>query len=285
MFAPGSVWNTRLAADAPLDPASAEVMADFREQMTRYLPWMNTTKYSVPVYVVPANQATTRVRDADDGELNRAIPYAWGDVPLPARAAAAGPAGGDGHLVIWQPSSDTMWEFYRFSRTSTGPQAYHGARISGVSTNPGSLPSPWGATASGIPLAAGLVTARDIERGRIDHALAIGVPEMRRGIFRAPATRTDGYVERATAPMMGSRLRLDPTLDVDALGLTPLARMLAHAAQDYGLVMRDTSGAVVFYGEDPLSIGRDPFVAPLNGVELRVALGAFPWDRLQLIGQ
>ncbi|MEZ5081520.1 MAG: hypothetical protein R2878_12870 [Thermoleophilia bacterium] len=50
---------------------------------------------------------------------------------------------------------------------------------------------------------------------------------------------------------MGSRFRLDPAVDVDALNLHPFVALLAHAAQEHGLVLRDTAGAVVLYAEDP----------------------------------
>ena len=55
-FAPTSFWNAPLAADAPLDPASGAYVADLRRMLTRWRPWINTTRYSAPVYTVPAGQ-------------------------------------------------------------------------------------------------------------------------------------------------------------------------------------------------------------------------------------
>lgn len=283
LFAPGGPWNQRIDT-AEIAPDSAEVAADLRAQALDTGTWMNTDRWSVPIYVVGPGVPRVTVRDNDDGEMNLPGPWRWGTVPLPAGAVAAGPhPDGDNHLVVWQPSSDTMWEFWRFRRAAAGPEAPHGARIEGVSRSNGSIPSPYGATASGIALAAGMVTARDIAAGSIDHALVIGIPEIRAGSVVAPATRTDGYVDRASAPAMGSRFRLDPTVDVAALGLPPLTRMVALAAQRYGLIVRDRSGSVTFYGEDPVATGADPFTAALGGGEMGEVMRTFPWQHIQLV--
>ena len=89
--------------------------------------------------------------------------------------------------------------------------------------------------------------------GHIDHALAIGIPRVSAGVVVPPATRTDGKALVGGLPM-GTRLRLDPTLDVAALHLPPVAAMIAVAAQRYGMVVRDTSGSVSFYAEE--TVGR-----------------------------
>ncbi|MFN8123128.1 MAG: hypothetical protein U0237_11945 [Thermoleophilia bacterium] len=283
LFAAGSIWNQRVEG-AAVAPDSDAVSADLRRQALDTGTWMNTDRWSVPVYVVGPGQARVTVTDADDGEMNLPGPWRWGTVPLPPGAVAAAPhPDGDNHLVVWQPSTDTMWEFWRFSRTASGPQALHGARIDGVSRSDGSIPAPYGASASGIAVAAGMVTAQDLAAGSIDHALAIGIPETRADAFVAPATRTDGYVTRASAPVMGSRFRLDPSVDVDALGLPPLTRMVAHAAQRYGIVVRDRSGSVSFYGDDPVVTGTDPFTPVLAGGEMGEVMRTFPWQHIQLV--
>ncbi|MCB0872354.1 MAG: hypothetical protein KDC36_03135 [Thermoleophilia bacterium] len=282
MFAATSVWYQR-ADIRPLSPDGQAAAADLRDQAARTGTWINIDEWSVPIYVVGPDTPLVTVHDPDDGEMNGTNPWNWGRVPLPAAARAAGPHPGDNHLVVWQPSSDTMWEFWNFARVNGVPQSPHGARISAVSTRDGSIPSPWGASASGIAIAAGLITAADVSRGSIDHALAIGIPEIRPGLAQAPATRTDGYVDRATAPVMGMHFRLDPRLDIDALDLPPLVSMIAHAAQRHGMVVRDTAGSVSFYAQDPISIGSDPFTPLLAGMERGEAMRRFPWGHLELV--
>ena len=113
-FSPTSVWNTQIADDAPVDPMSAAWVTELQRQLTLGDPWINTTKWSSPLYTVPADQPTVKVTlDTSYAVLQNA----WLAVPLPVDARPAG--GTDGHLVVYQPSTDTMWEFW----------AMHGRRL------------------------------------------------------------------------------------------------------------------------------------------------------------
>jgi hypothetical protein len=180
-------------------------------------------------------------------------------VPLPDDARPA--EGTDGHLALWQPSSDTYWEFFRLAREGDGWHTQYGGRIVEASSSPGYqrerfapggelLERPfWGATATGLPLAGGLVTLEDLRRGRIDHALSFAIPRVRRGVVAAPAQRSDGKYDDSYSIPEGARFRIDPELDLDALALDPLTLMLARAAQRYGMIVRDGGALVGIYGE------------------------------------
>ncbi|MET0558989.1 MAG: hypothetical protein ABW065_10010 [Solirubrobacterales bacterium] len=296
-FAPASFWNTEVPADAPVDPRSPELVAALaataaREAEAEIGPWISTNRYSVPVYRVPAEQPTVEVRLAGhpaDGTLRAA----WRRVPLPAKARPA--AGSDGHLVVWQPHSDRLWEFWRLRRTPAGWVAGWGGAIRHASRNsgaysrrswPGSQPW-WGASASSLSIAGGLITLEDLEAGEINHALAISLPEIRAGAYALPARRSDGTSPNPLALPEGAHLQLDPSLDVASLGLPRMARMIAEAAQRYGIFVRDIAGDVTFYGQDPTPTGSDPYDGPggyfagRTPVEL---LAHFPWDRLRVLG-
>ncbi len=49
-----------------------------------------------------------------------------------------------------------------------------------------------------------------------------------------------------------------PNIDIASLNLPPIDRMLAQAAQTYGIVVRDQGGAVTFYGQDPVNLPTNP---------------------------
>ncbi|MGI9539732.1 MAG: hypothetical protein ACR2N6_06250 [Miltoncostaeaceae bacterium] len=279
-FSPTSVWNRQIGANPQIDPNSAAIVNDLADQVNRYVPWFNYNQYSTPVYVVGPDQPTRQVIDSDDGFLTTGGTHHWNQVPIPTNAQPAG--GTDKHLVIWQPSTDTMWEFWLFEWSNGTPRAAHGARIPNVSSSPGALPRPYGATASGLPMVAGMMMVDELRSGTIDHALALAVPEPRAGVFAAPATRTDGFANRSSAPPEGAHFQLDPTLDLDSLGLTPFTRMVAEAAQKYGIVVRDKSGSVSFYGEDPINHSGNPYGGIL-GPNDPGALRDFPWNRLRLL--
>lgn len=130
-------------------------------------------------------------------------------------------------------------------------------------------------------MAGGLITRADLKRGEINHALAMAIPQSRYAVWSKPAQRSDGGVDAETAIPGGARFRLDPRVDVDKLDVPPFTKMLARAAQRYGIYVRDTSPSVTFYGEDPASIGSDPWpkaIAPSAPEVLR----AFPWKDLQV---
>jgi hypothetical protein len=283
-FAPSSFWNAPLPDDAPLDVNSAMYVAELRRQVAAHGPYVNTTRYSVPVYTVPSWQKKVRVKlDNNHPELSEA----FARVPLPDNARPA--AGTDANLVVWQPSTDTLWEFWRLDKwLLDGWHADFGGRMHGVSANPGHYTDPpgWGATATSIPLLGGLIRLHELEAGRIDHGLAFAMPEHKRGVFSWPAQRTDGKSWRLTAVPAGTRFRIDPRLDLDTIPMAPIVRLMADAVQRYGMVLRDGAGAVTFYAEDPTPTGRNPYLGPnghFGGEYIGQLLEQFPWAHLQAL--
>ena len=295
LFAPDSIWNAHLPAHARLDPRSARLASLFaaeisRERMLRIGPWIQTTQYSTPVYTVPRRQRPVRVVLDARGPYGRGLRRAFAAVPLPADARPA--PGSDGHLVVVQPSTDRLWEFWKLRRDPPQWRAAWGGAIRRVSRSPGyftrvSWPGAhrsWGATATSLALAGGLIRIRELERGRIDHALAIAIPDMRAGVAAWPAQRTDGSLHTADAIPAGAHFRLDPTVDIDALGLPPAARAIARAAQRYGMIVDDrTLHATGFAAEDPGPNRSNPYPALFGGRSPDELLARFPWHRLQLL--
>jgi hypothetical protein len=208
---------------------------------------------------------------------------ALASVPLPSHAAPS--AGSDSELVVWQPSTDTLWEFWGLSREGDGWHARWGGRLDQVSSGPGHFDEPhadWGATATSLPLVGGLMTPRELRTGRIDHALAIAAPEIRANQYALPAQRTDGSEFDAVAVPEGARFRLDPSLDVDSLGLPAPIAAMARAAQRYGIVVRDRATTVTFYAQNRNTMASDPYPEIFGSRTPAQLLERFPWDRLQL---
>ncbi len=278
-FADSSFWNTPLDADAPLDPASDAITADLRRQVEAYGAWMNTDRFSTPVYVVPDDAPTVAVSmGIPDPKLQSRVEA----VPIPETAVPA--RGTDRHLVIWQPGRDVIWEFWQAARAPGGPwTAQWGGRLDRVSASDGVFAAPYGASATGLAMIGGMVLLDEARAGRIDHAIALAVPEVRANVIREPAQRGDGTSDSSASVPEGARFRLDPALDLDSLDLPPFTRMLADAAQTYGIVVRDVSGVVSFYGEDPLPTGSGAFENAFGGLPPSEIAGAFPWEHLQLL--
>lgn len=295
LFSPTSFWNAPLRDDAPLDPSSQQLVAELvnqvhEEEQARHGPWIGTRGSSTPIYKVPRHQPTVRVK------LDSRIPHsprqAFRAVPLPPDARPA--AGPDQHLTVWQPGTDKLWEFFRLERKRDGWHARWGGAMRHVSQSPGyytrnSWPGAryyWGATATSLPVAGGVITVAELRRGVIDHALALNIKRARAGVYSWPAERTDGETRGEGAIPEGARFRIDPRLNLDELHLPRVTLMLARAVQRYGMVVRDKSSTVAFYAEDPTRFRRDPYTHLFGAVypgEVNRLLESFPWDRLQLL--
>ncbi|MGA2928731.1 MAG: hypothetical protein ABSG43_22630 [Solirubrobacteraceae bacterium] len=299
LFATDSIWNAAIPAPAPVDPASGQLVGALEREVTSELrrgigPWIATSKASTPIYQVPAGQPTVRVA-LDDPTLwwRVSLQAAFAAVPIPAGAQPA--TGPDAQMTIWQPSTDKLWEFFHMRKQADGWHAAWGGAIEDVSQSagyystgswPGALPQ-WGATATSLPVAAGVITLADLRRGQIDHALAIDLPAPRQGVFAWPAQRSDGTGGPDTIPE-GAQLRLDPAVDLARLSLPPLTRMIAQAAQTYGIIVRDqTHDGISFYAQDAAQSGGDDLYYGAHGIfggrTPTQLLAAFPWSDLQVL--
>jgi hypothetical protein len=295
-FAKASFWNTRLDPLQPLDPASAELAAAFAAEIEGDAergrrPWINTTDYSVPVYKVPAEQPTVPVKLASPYRAP-ALQAAWRRVPLPPDARPS--EGSDGNLVVYQPATDRLWEFWRLARAEDGWQAAWGGAIERVSRSsgaygpkawPGAKPW-WGSSASSLSIAGGLITFADLRAGRINHALALAIPRVRRGVFASPARRSDGTAPGPLTLPEGAHLRLDPNLDLTTLGLPPVTLAIARAAKHYGIFVRDRAGVAHFFAQDPSPLRGDPYRGEdgyFEGASPGDLLASFPWEHLQVL--
>jgi hypothetical protein len=288
-FAVGGVWNAPLRPNLRISSTSRAIVAELareaRDERARGVdPRVDA---STTLSIVPPGRPLVSVRLVDH-RPDAALQRAWRAVPLPADAVPS--AGSDHELTVWQPSADRLWEFWHLARSPTGGwQAQWGGAMSRVHANPGYFSRAawpgakryWGATATSLPLLGGLIRTAELQRGEIDHALAFAVPNTHAWLYRSPAQRTDGVSFAATSLPEGTRLRLDPALDVTRLNLPAPARAIARAAQRYGIVVRDTSPRITFYAEAPAG-GVDPLGAyPAHGPSQLLA--GFPWDRLQVI--
>jgi hypothetical protein len=295
-FSPMSFWNEALPTSAPLDPSSAAVVGAFEEEVTREEaakkgPFINTTAWSVPIYTVPVEQPTVKVTLVGS-RVSPALRTAWEAVPLPEDAHPA--TGTDKHLVVWQPSTDRLWEFWQLEQVSTGWQAEWGGAIEKVSSDSGAYGPEawpgarfsWGASASSLSIAGGLITLEDLEMGQINHALAMALPDVRARVYALPAQRTDGGDTEPLSLPEGAHLRLDPSLDLASLHLPRLTLMMAEAAQRYGIIVRDSAANVAFYAQDPTPTGANPYIGThgyFEGKSSQKLLESFPWTYLQLL--
>ena len=82
-----------------------------------------------------------------------------------------------------------------------------------------------------------------------------------------PANTTVGYPGNSGLPL-GSWLRLDPSVNVAALGLPPLETEIATALQKYGMFLRDIGSTVCIIATDQVNQGGNAVDWPAVGVNL-----------------
>lgn len=164
-------------------------------------------------------------------------------VRIPAGAVPA--PDGDGLTVIIQPDGRAL---QMYSPIKLGD----GTWISQMFTLSDSIGGMGdgrenGQRASMLPLESGLITEADVASGVIDHALVASMPaSMLAAAFVYPALAIDSNPNYSGTVPMGARLAIPASVDLAGLGLgTGLGRMIAHAAQDYGVFVGDRGGGGV----------------------------------------
>ena len=293
VFSPKSFWYTPIPADAPLHENSANFVTEFLRQKKAYYGTVaiNTREYASPVYVVEKDAPTVDVKFLDcqkKGHVPKELIEQWTKVPIPAYAEPAD--GTDAEMTIYQPSTDTIWEFWQAKKSDGGWGACWGGRMEKASKSDGVFKNRYGTTATSLPFLGGQITVKEMKAGRIEHALGISLVDLEHfSTYSWPADRSDGYNPQKIANRIpeGLRFRLDPAVDVEALKMHPVGKAVARAAQKYGFVIWDKAGAITLRAENPkgytLAGEPDPYPAIFNGTPNYALLNGMPWEKLQFL--
>lgn len=259
LFAPNSPWRQSIPANPAIDPNSAAMIASV--QPTAGL-FANMVQYGIPIYPVDAGTPTHSVTCS---QPNYGIcPFAGWPVPIPVGAEPN--SGSDGVMVTVDEATGISYEFWRAVKRgdewSTSFAAVNSIRGSG-----------WGgaATGSGASRLAGVIRMSEIKAGRIEHALALQTNNAC-STFRAPALKSDGTSTRSDCIPEGTRLQLDPALDLQSLKLTPGELAVATAMQRYGGYVMDVAASPL-----TMSFERDTGAGP-NDIGKTYQEAGFRWD-------
>jgi hypothetical protein len=293
VFAPNSFWYTPIPADAPLHPNSAGFTADFIRQKKAFYNTVNvqTGDYASPVYTVGPDVAPVKVTQWDcqkKGLTDPGLGEQWAAVPIPEYARQS--KGTDGEMTIYQPSTNTVWEFWQAKKVGNRWMACWGGRLQNAHESDGSFPGHYGTTATSLPFLGGQITAEELRRGEIKHAIGIALVETEHaGLFSWPANRSDGFNPKKLPNRIpeGIRFRLDPSVNVDALPMSKAGKTIAKAAQKYGFIVWDKSGAIAIRAQNTVSytaLGQpNPYPELFEGKPNYAVLNGFPWDKLQFL--
>jgi hypothetical protein len=274
VFADGdSPWYSEIPADAAIDPRSAEFVAGLVEEDSN--PVVSVNGWTMPVYEADASTPRYTVDPTEDY-----VSGGWSLQNVPIPDAAAPDPQEDGHMVVVDREAGCVYEFWQARREGSGWTA------SWANATPtdgdGIYPDGLSSRASGLSAVAGLIWPQELAAGEIDHALAFAYPDTRDGGPVPPATASDGTTESDTALPEGARLRLDPSIDIAALGLSPAQETIAEALQTYGMILVDTSGGMSLYAASPQSYENFPY-PPSWSADIWKDISGIPFDAMQVL--
>lgn len=279
-FADDSYWNVKIPANPVLDKTSAAMVNELVGAPG--IRGAAVYEFGIPIYQADENTPLVEITCAEQ----------WGKCPFPAKVpipAGARPApGSDGAMVVVDASTDTAYEFWRAKQVDTGRWVTSwGAVTEHLSESDGQVRGH--ATASAMSRLGGVIREREIAAGHIDHALSASSILACRSRFRPPALKTDGTNTNPDCIPEGTRLQLDPSIDVDAIpGITDAERIVARALQTYGVYIVDTGGSALTLSFELPTGTDDAKKVPETYRSAGIAWDYFdflhlPWSRMQVL--
>jgi len=239
-----AAWNQDISK-APLARGSAATIAYINANGGDHLhpDFGSPRAYGFPYAVVGAGQRQLPIRYTAYGEESDPGPF-----PVPKGAPVEGGNGSDGdrHVLVVDRSSCTLFELYR-AFFKGGPARWNAD--SGARWDLGSTalrPDSWtSADAAGLPIFPGLVRYDEVATGHVDHAIRVTF-ESTRDAWVHPASHCAGDTSNASAPAMGTRLRLKAGYGLG--GFSGDARTISAALKRYGMIVADNGSNWFFSG-------------------------------------
>jgi len=266
-FSDSSFWNAPLAAAPEIDPQNEHFVSLLKQEPSGGF-GINLHKWTIPVYEV--DEKTPRYRVAKHA-LSAGEKENWASeretfghgpgfddgVPIP-KAAVPDPEE-DAHFAVVDWKAKRAWDTWGFRvkpdgtfESKTGmTYALDGDGVFRTEdfavVNGESIHFHGPSRAAGVPAIAGLILYDEVLAGEIRHKLACAIRFPAFQEFVYPAAWTDGPVPGGIPE--GAVIQLDPALDLSKLDLLPGEKVVARAAQRYGMVIVDYADGSTLYGE------------------------------------
>lgn len=252
--------------------------------------------YDYGVTLIPASAITSDTPRYDVTFTNEwgADPFGTNKVPIPAGTKV--PPSPDGHIAILDPIAGKaygLWQAKYHSSTRTWSASWGGM----TDLNGNGIDQTGSATATGIARYAGVITAPEFSRAiasgsGLDHALFVS-SDIAGAAFVHPAVKSDGANKAGVAAPIpeGSRLQLDPSINVDAIpGITPAEKVIAKTLQTHGAYVGDQGGArlAFIFQVAPDATSSDNPGSVWSGAGLEwdyFDMTNIPWSRLRVLAR
>jgi hypothetical protein len=255
-FASSSPWNMPIGSGATYGaPASNACSAGTSDPSLATD--VNAGEWSHPVYVASSTDPTWKIKVG--GQVVASV-HAPKNIQ-PALPTFAQDPGTDAHLHIIDPAHsyvDELWHARVYpTKLLVTADSHTRNYLSGSGVGSG------GERAYGGSAIGGLIRTWELQSGAIRHVLALALPvDHQRLGWVWPASSQDSFaVGSYTGSVpMGTLVAIPPSVNVNALGLSPAGLAVAHALQDFGAYDVDSSSELDLYAEPPA----EPLVQPIR---------------------
>ncbi len=283
-FAPPAYWSQEIGVNAPTDGSSAAIIAFLKaDNANNYITLSGTTsdgRWGTPVYNAVDGDPTYSI--VNSCQYRQPPEFRTMRIPVGARPDSTT----DASMVVYDVSKGLEYALWHASfDPSTGHWSACGGTVYYLASNGivGTLKESnerrnYGHR--GVPPSTYAVTYREISDGSINHLLRIAVNTTKCAhVFPMSGDECGTYA--AGAPPEGTIIRIKQSVNLEALGLTGAALVVARALQDYGAIIGDQSGASVeLKVENTVAEGRGWL---WNGLLTSTALSKIPLDYYEVV--
>lgn len=277
VFSDDSPWNTPIGTNPQIEPKTAEMMQLVKSYVAAggysQVLGLSYKQWTAPLHFIDSTTAPKQTVYFDtvktgttEGFHDSVDPTGIGEVknvPLPSWVWPDPKT--DGHMIMYDTATGTIYEFSRFRWDGNKAYATRVAIIDSKSNGLGTAysGSRWwmqNVRGSGLPFIGGLIRYSEFRAGEIKHAVSFGGPSNRLKALASStskqelcgpmATRSDGWETGENTILEGARIQLNPNLNLDSLGLSADAKIVARALQKYGGFMADNAATFSIYFEN-----------------------------------
>ncbi|AQT79984.1 hypothetical protein B1R94_12960 [Mycolicibacterium litorale] len=218
-------------------------------------------------------------------------PFGSYSVPIPTGVKL--PSGADSQIAILDPTTGKAFGIWQ-AKYDSASNSWSGAWGGMTDLSGNGVDQTGSATGTNIARYAGVVTAAEFSAAvaantGINHALFIS-SNLASSLFTGPATKSDGTnMAGVTTPIPeGTRIQLDPSIDVDAIaGISAAEKVIAKTLQTYGAYVGDQGGATmaVIFEVTPDATSTNPGAVWSNaGLSWDYYdMTDIPWSRLRVL--
>lgn len=295
LYSPTSIWNTKLADNAPVHPNSVGFVSEISAINRISGPWVNigtpfyivkNSDLKVPIFLTDANNAASPIGQEIAQGIN-----------IPANLVGS-QVDSDKSCAIYNVDIDKEYNIWQltFNTTKNRYEGVSAGILPNASKSDGTFTryAYWNSVRAGhTPLGAGMDMKKELDNGVLPHvgALALG---RAKNTFVYPCKSSDGWESGINSIPEGTRIRFPYDISINT-GWCPYVKMKVTQGRDYGFIPVDKTGnSNVFYIEGMAQYGVTNGYDYLktkfcDNKDLWDVLGSknfdtqFPWTKLEVV--